>query len=155
MAAIRTVLHRQFGVQLSEAALVALGNDVSQPIVKHGSSALEMRRAVRGASRGYNKGPQWTLWTRTGGTFGMLRRALSEARWPIIQVYIVNQQEYHAIVVTGLTAERVQYYDPALEGRKLRWMSRKRFRAWWTCPLYGDTWVAMINGGELKERPHE
>jgi hypothetical protein len=76
MAAIRTVLHRQFGVQLAEAALVALGNRPDQPIVKHGSSTVEMRRAIRGASQAYNTAAPWTLRVRQHGTFRMLQSAI-------------------------------------------------------------------------------
>jgi ABC-type bacteriocin/lantibiotic exporter with double-glycine peptidase domain len=150
MAAIRTVLHRQFGVQLAEAALVVLGNDPREPIVKHGSSTNEMRRAVRGASKALNLGPPWTLRVRTRGTFRMLSWAVKHGRWPIAQVFVASQNEYHAIVVTKVERERIQYYDPAYS-RKLRWMSRKRFHAWWTCPNTGQTWFSVINGGTLKE----
>jgi hypothetical protein len=69
-----------------------------------------------------------------------------------VQVYVQEVEEYHAIVVTAVTATKVQYYDPAESGRKLRWMGRKRFLAWWTCPVYSNTWFAIVNGGALKEQ---
>lgn len=151
IAAIRTVLHRQFGVQIAEAALVALATRPDSPVIKHGSSTVEMRRAVRGASQAYNAQAQWTLRVRHNGTFRMLQWALKQGRWPIAQVFVAEAMQYHAIVVTAVTATKVQYYDPDQEGRKLRWMSRKRFAKWWACPVDGNQWFAVINGGVLKE----
>jgi hypothetical protein len=128
-----------------------MGTRPELPIVKHGSSTVEMRRAVRGASQAYNAAAPWTLKVRQHGTFGMLQWALKHGRWPIVQVYVREVEAHHAVVVTAITPTKVQYYDPDQPGRKLRWKSRKRFTEWWTCPIYGNTWFAVINGGVLKE----
>lgn len=151
MAALRTVLHRQFGVKISEAALVALGNDPKAPILKHGSSTGEMRRAVRGASKAFNTGVPWTLRTARYGTFRRLSWWLKHGRWPVVQVYLASENEHHAIVVTGLTATHVLYYDPNGLSRKVRKMHRKKFFDWWFCPINNERWFAVVNGGDLKE----
>ena len=151
MAAIRTVLHRQFGVQVAEAALVTLGTRPEAPIVREGSSSGEMRRAVHGASKAYNQAKPWTIRTRRQGTFRQLQNVLRQGRWPIVQVFVPSVDSHHVVVVTAVAPDRVQYYDPDSTGRKLQWMARSRFADWWVSPVTGEYWFAVINGGSLKE----
>lgn len=152
VACVRTVLHRQFGLRVSEAALVALGTTPDQPIVKTGSYTSHIRNMVRGVSAAYNAGAPWKLFVRTKGTFRHLQRALKRGRWPICQVYVHEVEEFHAVVVMDLTDARVLVFDPdpVMEPNP-RWYDRAEFLAWWTAPTTGETWYALISGGVLKE----
>lgn len=150
VAAVRTVLHRQFGVRIAEAALVALGTVPEAPIVAEGSDTLAMRRMVRGASRAFNPGPPWTLRVRREGTLRQLRYWTKQGRWPIVQVFVPESLEHHAVVVLQVEADRVQYFDPDPSmGKKPRWMSKDRFLDWWLSPISNDRWWTVINGGDL------
>lgn len=152
VACVRTVLHRQFGVQVPEAALVALGRRPTDPILTEGSDTQAIRRMVRNASAAYNQGPPWTLRVRSSGTFGQLKAALRRGRWPICQVYVSSEQCHHTVVVLGVTSTLVLVFDPDPSTEpNPRWMSRAAFQAWWTSPETGDTWYALVNGGVLKE----
>lgn len=131
--------------------MVALGTTPEMPILKHGTSIPEMRKVIHGASAAFNTGPKWTLRARRKGTFGMLRWAVKHGRWPVVTVYLPDENDYHSIVVTGIDKDRVQYYDPGYPERRVRWMPRKKFLDWWTCPVTGNTWLGVINGGTLKE----
>ena len=148
MAAIRTVLHKQFGLRISESALVALGNSPHEPILQHGSATTEIRRAVRGASRAFNTGTPWTLRTRTDGTIRKLIAALAGGRWPIVEV---NESQLHAIVVVEIRGDRVRFFDPGISKPTIRSMSRERFMQYWLRPSTTYRWWALINGGELKD----
>ena len=152
VACVRTVLHRQFGLRVSEAALVALGTTPEYPIVKTGSYTSHMRQMVRSVSSAYNSGAAWGLFVRTRGTLAMLRRALARGRWPICQVFVREVGEFHAVVIMDITAESVLVFDPdpTIEPNP-RWYSRADFVAWWTAPKSGDTWYAVLSGGVLKE----
>jgi len=153
MAAIRTVLHRQFGVAIEEVVLVALGNNPNEPILHHGSGTGEMRRAVKGASGSFNVHAPWKMRVHRRGTFRILSNVLKGCRWPIVQVYVASQREYHAVVVTQVTATRIQYYDPDPAAPvRLQWMTKAKFMAWWICPATQQTWFAVISGGTLQER---
>lgn len=150
VAAVRTVLHRQFGVRIAEAALVALGTEAHDPIVKTGSDTSDIRRMVRHASRAYNLGPPWTLRARKHGSWRQLQYWTRQGRWPICQVFVPEALEHHAIVVIAVESDRIQYFDPDPSvGKKPRWMSKARFLEWWVSPLTGDTWWAVVNGGDL------
>ncbi len=152
VAAVRTVLHHQFGLRMSEAALVALGTRPTKPIVTHGSTTTDMRRMVQGASTAYHAGVPWKLRTSRRGTFTKLLNELAAGRWPIVQVYLAEQDEYHAVVVTELTATQVRVFDPDYSlDHNLRWMPREAFHAWWTCPQSGDTWYAVIVGDRFED----
>jgi hypothetical protein len=150
VAAIRTVLHRQFGVRVAEAALVALGTYPEDPILKNGSGTAEMRRMVRNASRAFNAGPPWTMRVRKHGTLRQLAYWTKHGRWPIVQVFVPEEMEHHAIVVVAVEEHRVRYFDPdPLAGRKLRAMSKERFFDWWLSPITNERWWAVVNGGDL------
>lgn len=152
VAAIRTVLHRQFGLRVAEAALVALGTDPHDPIVKNGSSTTDMRRTVRNASRAFNTGQPWTLRVRKHGTLRQLQYWLKQGRWPIVQVFIPEQLEHHAIVVLEIRGDRVRYFDPDPSApKKLAWMRSDRFLEWWLSPVSQDRWWAVVNGGVLRD----
>lgn len=154
VAAIRTVLHWQFGVRLSESALVALGTDIRRPIVSHGSDVHDMRRTVREASIRYNGKTPWTLRVRRRGTLGQLRYWTARGRWPIVQVFQEDSNEHHAVVVVHATGEQVCVFDPdPSEKGKLRWIERDAFLAWWLSPVTGERWWSVVNGGELVTRP--
>lgn len=150
VAAIRTVLHRQFGVRIAEAALVALGRTPEDSIVDAGSDTHSMRRMVRAASKGFNEGPPWTLRVRKHGTYRQLSYWLKHGRWPIVQVYVPSHDLHHTVVVLEVTDTRVCYFDPdPSDGREPRWMSRDQFLEWWISPISGETWWSVINGGNL------
>lgn len=151
VAAVRTVLHHQFGLRVSEAALVALGTLAAKPIVTHGSTTTDMRRMVRGASAAFHTGTPWRLRTSRRGTFTGLMKELAAGRWPIVQVYQADLDEYHAVVVTELTATQVRVFDPDYSREtNLRWMSREAFHAWWACPQSRDTWYAVVIGDRFE-----
>lgn len=150
VAAIRSVLHRQFGVRVAEAALVALGTTPHEPIVRHGAATNDMRRIVRGASRAFNHGPPWTLRVRRQGTLRQLKYWVDQGRWPIVQVFVEETIEYHAVIVLEVEPDRVKLFDPdPTVGKKPRWMSKEQFLAWWKCPVSGERWWSVINGGDL------
>jgi len=150
VAAIRTVLHRQFGVRIAEAALVALGTEAADPILSGGTDTSAMRRIVRLASRGFNTGKRWTLRVRTQGTLRQLRYWTRRGRWPLVQVFLFDESQHHAVVVLQVEQDRVQYFDPDPgQGRKPRWMSKEDFLAWWCSPITNQRWWAVINGGDL------
>lgn len=154
MAAVRTVLHKQFGLRISESALVALGNTPEVPILVHGSSTREIRKAVRGASKSFNTGKPWTLRTHTQGTMRSLVQALKRGRWPIVEVFDAGQMAYHAIVVLAIKDEVVQYFDPGERGKPvIKRLSKEKFLEMWYSPETGHRWWALINGGELKDVP--
>lgn len=151
VAAVRTVLHHQFGLRMGEGALVAIGSHPNKPIVEHGSTTTDMRRMVQGASRAHNPGPPWKLRTSRRGTFTKLMKELAAGRWPIVQVYQGEPDEYHAVVVTELTATHVRVFDPDYSrATNLRWMTREAFHAWWACPVSGETWYAVVVGDRFE-----
>lgn len=151
VAAVRTVLHHQFGLRVSEAVLVALGTHPDRPIVTHGSTTTDMRRMVRGASGAYHVGVPWKLRTSRTGTFAKLTKELAAGRWPIVQVYQHALEAHHAVVVTELTETHVRVFDPDYSrASNLRWMPRDAFQAWWKCPFTGETWYAVIVGDRFE-----
>jgi ABC-type bacteriocin/lantibiotic exporter with double-glycine peptidase domain len=150
VAAIRTVLHRQFGVRVPEAALVALATSPDDPIVSTGSSTKQMRQMVRQASRAFNPNAPWTLRVHRRGTMRMLQSAVRRGRWPLVQVYLPDQQEHHIVVVLEVTPTHVKFFDPDPgHARTVRRKSHQQFLDWWTSPVDG-IWWAVINGGELR-----
>lgn len=149
VAAVRTVLHYQFNVRITEPALIALGTRPSSHIVKEGSDTQHIRRMVRGASAAFNAEKPWTLRVRRHGTLKQLAYWTRHGRWPIVQVYIDEIQDLfsHAIVVLSVTKDRVWYFDP---GDTIpRSMSHEKFFAWWQWPSTGERWWSVINGGVL------
>lgn len=151
VASIRTVLHHQFGLRVSEAALVVLGTHARKPLVTHGSNTSDMRRMVQGASKAYHVGTPWKLRTSRNGTISKLTKELAAGRWPIVQVYHSELQEYHAVVVTELTETHVRVFDPDYSRTtNLRWMTRDAFEAWWICPATHDTWYAVVIGDRFE-----
>lgn len=153
VASIRTVLHWQFGVRVSESALVALGTDIRRPIVSHGSDVHDMRRMVREASTRFNEKAPWTLRVRTQGTLRQLAYWVKRGRWPIVQVFQDDSNEHHAIVVVAVERDRVQVFDPdPSHTKQLRWMDKDAFLAWWLSPVSNERWWSVVNGGELVER---
>jgi hypothetical protein len=154
VAAIRTVLHWQFGVRVSESALVALGTNIQSPIIAHGSDTHDMRRMVREASNRFNTSDPWTLRVRKHGTVRQLAYWVRNGRWPIVQVYVKESAEHHAIVILDVDRERVCYFDPdPSSGKTEKWMPKDRFLEWWVSPVNGERWWSVINGGALVERP--
>jgi len=150
VASVRTVLHRQFGVRVPEAALMALGTLYGSPIARLGADTHNMRRMVRLASQAYNGAKPWTLRVRRRGTLRSLAYWTRRHRWPIAQVFVTEMSEYHAVVVVQVERDRVQYFDPDPSvGKKLRWMSKERFLEWWAGPAADERWWAVINGGDL------
>lgn len=150
VASIRTVLHRQFGLRIAEAALIALGTTPDAPIIREGSDTRAMRRMVRNASKAYNAGPPWTLRVRTKGTLRQLQYWLKRGRWPIVEVFVDDVNESHAIVVVGVSATRVRFFDPdPSAGKKLRSMNREDFLDWWSSPPNNPRWWSVVNGGDL------
>lgn len=150
VASIRTVLHRQFGVRVAEAALVALGTSPEEPILREGTGTAQMRMIVKRASVAFNYGPPWTVWSRRRGTIRMLQTAVRRGRWPIVSIFLPEVLEHHALVVLEVTPERVVFFDPdPLYRRRTRTMPRAEFLEMWTDPLDGTRWMAVINGGLL------
>lgn len=136
---------------MSEASLVALGSRPTKPILTHGSTTTDMRRMVQGASAAHHLGTPWKLRTSRQGTFAKLMKELAAGRWPIVQVYQGALDEYHAVVVTELTATHVRVFDPDFScATNLRWMTREAFSAWWVCPQSGETWYAVVVGDRFE-----
>ena len=153
VAAIRTVLHWQFNVRVSESALVALGTHQPSTILAEGSDVHDMRRVVREASIRYNRGAPWTLRVRTRGTAAQLRYWTHRGRWPIVQVYLAEQSQHHAVVVVGVENDQVCYFDPdPTTGRSVQRLGEDAFLAWWLSPVDGSRWWSVINGGDLVVR---
>lgn len=154
VAAIRTVLHYQFGVRVAEAALVALATRPTEPILREGSGTTEMRRMVRGASTAFNGKNPWTLRTHQRGTLGQLKAALRRGRLPIVKVYIPELEDYHVFVVLVVETGSVTYFDPdPLVKPNPSVVDTKAFLDRWRDPEDASTWWAIINGGELI--PHD
>lgn len=152
IASIRTVLHRQFGVRVAEAALVALGTTPAEPILRHGTGLTTIRQIVKRASQAFNHGPPWTVWTRRVGTLKMLQAAVRRGRWPIVITYFPDREYHHAFVVLDVTADRVVFFDPdPTYKRRVRTLSRTEFWDLWFDITDGCTWMAVINGGTLVE----
>lgn len=154
VAAVRTVLHFQFNIRVSEDALIALGTRPSSPIVKEGSDTQHIRRMVRGASAAYNGEKPWTLRVRRSGTIKQLAYWTRHGRWPILQVYVpeIADEFSHAIVVLHVTKDRVWYFDPDTIGEPApRSMSHEKFVALWEWPTTGERWWSVINGGSLMD----
>jgi hypothetical protein len=152
VASVRTVLHRQFGLRVSENALVALGNDPHEPIVRYGTDVHGMRRMVRKASEAFNKGPSWTLRVRKRGTLRALRYWVRRGRWPIIQVFVVEALEHHAVVVLDVKNDAVLVFDPdPSEDASPRWVPKATLLEWWVSPINDERWWAVINGGSIIE----
>lgn len=150
VAAIRTVLHRQFGVRVAEAALVALGTSPANPILRDGTAMSQMRTIVKRASAAFNHSSPWTVWNRRRGTIKMLQAAVRRGRWPILIVYLPDYLEHHALVVLDVTPDRVVFFDPdPAYKRRPRSLSRQEFLDFWTDPHDGTTWMAVIHGGTL------
>jgi hypothetical protein len=154
VAGIRTVLHWQFGIRVSESALVLLGTRPDAPIIKNGSDVHDMRRMVREASARFTHDASWTLRVRTQGTLGQLRHWVRRGRWPLVQVFVPENLEHHIIVVTDVVGDRVQYFDPDPSGgRGVQWMDEAPFLDWWCSPVSNERWWAVVNGGVLIARP--
>lgn len=150
VASMRTILHRQFGLRIAEAALVALGRTASATILDEGTDTGQLRRMVRLANEAYNTGPPWTLRVRRHGTVRQLAYWVRRGRWPMVQVYVTDMDQHHAIVVLEVQADRVVYFDPdPTEGRLPKVMARDQFVQWWTSPVTGERWWAVVNGGTL------
>jgi ABC-type bacteriocin/lantibiotic exporter with double-glycine peptidase domain len=151
VAAIRTVLHHQFGVRISESALAVLGSTPAEPVVRDGSSTAAMRRMLRGASAALNPGEPWRLRVRSKAAWRHVSLTLGRGRWPIAGVYVADQDEYHAVVLIDLDDKRVRVFDPDPRvGTNLRWVSRAEFEKQWREPKHGDTWLAVVTGGVLR-----
>lgn len=151
MAAVRTVLHKQFGLRISESALVALATRPHAPILQYGSGTAEIRRAVRGASKAFNTAAPWTLRTFKSGSIRRLATAVKAGRWPIVEVFDVDAMSPHVWVVVDVRDDRVYYFDPGAMGRvMIRSLPKEAFMdAWWS-PTISVRWWALINGGELR-----
>lgn len=152
VASIRTVLHRQFGLRVAEAALVALGTSPDSPIIREGTETVQMRTIVKRASAAFNHGPPWTVVSRRHGTLRMLQAAVRRGRWPIVIIYLADCHRHHALVVLDVTEERVVFFDPDPHyKRRPRSLTRTEFLDLWNDPLDGTTWMAVINGGTVTE----
>lgn len=152
VAAVRTVLHRQFRVSVPEASLVALATTPRWPILERGSGTTEIRRMVRGASTAFNSGPPWTLTARRHGTLKQLQNAVRAGRWPLVIVYLPAEEAHHTLVILDVTADHVTYFDPdptTVPG--VVTLPREAFKDRWVDPLDGMTWWAVINGGILRD----
>jgi hypothetical protein len=139
VAAVRLVLARQFGVQVSEVVLEAFGTDAHEPIRKHGTDQAQMREIVRLASRAFNTGARWTIVFRRFGKLKDLVRHLNESRFPILRV--PKGDDLHAIVVISRTPEGFDVFDPA-DGRVAVYTPRA-LRALWK-DWGGLTWYAVV-----------
>lgn len=153
VAAIRTVLHRQFNARIAEAALVALGTTPDMPILREGTATTQIRTIVKRASAAFNGQTPWTLWSRRRGTFKMLQAAIRRGRWPIAIIYLAEYHELHAVVVLEVTPDKVVFFDPDPQyNRRPRTLSRAAFWDLWTdISDGGETWMGVINGGVLVE----
>lgn len=140
-AAVRTVVHYQFGVRVAESALVALATRPHAPIVKQGSGTVEIRRMVQGASQAYNTGPPWTLRVRRQGTWRQLQWAVTRGRWPIVWIHMPEDVVDHVQVVVDVTPSAILIFDPAFDG--VTWVEKAAFHARWS------NWYAVVNGGVL------
>lgn len=129
---------------------MALGTVLNDPIIKSGSSTADMRRIVRNASRAFNHGPAWTLRVRKHGTLRQLKYWVKQGRWPIVQVFVPESMEFHAVVVLEVEPDRVRVFDPDPSfPKQLSWISADRFLEWWASPTDGKRWWSVINGGDL------
>lgn len=147
VAAVRTVLHYQFGVRVTESALIALATRPEAPILREGSGAQEIRRMVRGASQAFNPGPPWTLRVRRHGTLLQLENVLKRHRWPIVWVPRPDDMQDHVMVVLAVEPNRVLVFDPdPSDLNNPRWLSPDEFLH----TTQDVTWYAVINGGTLQ-----
>jgi hypothetical protein len=156
VAAVRTALHWQFNVRVSEEALVALGTTAHEPLVRTGSTTHHLRRMVREANRAYNQGPAWTLRVRRQGSVRDLATWLAAGRLPIVQVYVPGPDEHHAVVVLSVEADHVQFFDPAPHaGGVPHFLPTAEFLDWWWSPTSRTRWWAVVNGGVLVRYPSD
>lgn len=149
VASLRTVLDLQYNVKIAEKALEVLGTDAHFPILKNGTHSGALRKMVKGASAALNTGTPWTLMLRLHGDLDDLRAVLHVGRFPLVTVYVADQNEYHMIVVLDVTGDQVFLWDPSVKDHQPVWMSHSDFMAWWICPKRGYTEYAVVGGGTL------
>lgn len=147
VAAMRTVLDLQLGLNIPEAVLEAHGTDAQSPIKQFGTSTTHLRRILAAVNRTHNsKKSPWRLKVKLRGSLKDLVRELVAGRSPLVRVYEPNDTtDYHMIVVLAVTDERVKVFDPDADKEpNPKWMSAPEFLAWWE----GDdssSWYAVIN----------
>jgi hypothetical protein len=146
VAALRSVLASQFGVQLPETVLRYLGDEADSPILKHGTTTTHLRRMVAHASRACSTDRPWRLRCRRKGTATDLRRELKAGRFPLARVVVGT--ELHMIVVCAISATRIEVFDPA---HGPRWMSIPKFVQWWT-DSDQLTWWAVVVGSDTTQK---
>ena len=131
VAAIRTVLGSQFGVQVSEAVLRFTADSAAKPIVKNGTDSAQMRKMVQAANTAMNTGPRWVLRTSRRGTFAALVRELNAGWMPMLEV-IRKDGDWlvpHCVVALEHELEGIRYWDPET-GRRC-WKERSElYREW-------------------------
>ncbi len=152
VAALRTVLHLQYDVNIAEAVLEALGTDAHDPIRVYGTDTRQLRRMLREANRAFNTGKLWRLRIRRYGDWAILFEATQRQKYPIARVRLpLNEYRYdpgatelHAVVVYEVDAagDELKVFDPAT-GRlhRVRW---DEFREWWT-DADGIRWMATVS----------
>jgi hypothetical protein len=147
VAAVRTVLDVQLGIKVAEVAIEAHATTAQDPIQKYGSCTAHLRAMVRGVSRTHNlTGKTWRVRVRRVGDLDALARELAAGRIPIVQFFIPGStSNYHAIVVLGVTEDKVKIFDPWPSGPiREEWLSYFEFLYNWG--LDGKTrWYAVVN----------
>jgi len=142
VAAIRTVLDLQYGINIDEPILEAFGSKVASPIQQDGAGTAEIRRMVRFASERYNNvTKRWRLRVRRGGTRRQLQAWLRRGQYPLVSVVQPERDRLHMMVVVGLPPTLIQLFDPD-EGIviDLPWVA---FAAEWA----ETHWYAVVHHG--------
>jgi hypothetical protein len=155
VASVRSVLHWQFNVRLSESALVALGTTAEEPLVRTGSFTHHLRRMIQGASRGYNTSSKpWRLRVRAQGTWNDLALWANQGRLPIVQVHTEGSDtEAHAVVVLSVEGNQALVFDPAGSWKtQPSYWTRRDFEHWWYVEHLKQRWFAVVTGGRLQLR---
>lgn len=142
VAAIRTVLDLQYGINIEEPILEAFGSKVASPIRKDGAGTAELRRMVRLASETYNNvSKRWRLRVRRDGTRRQLNNWIKRGQFPLVSVAQPEMDRLHMMVVVGLPPTLVQLFDPDVgEVVDLPWAA---FAAEWA----ENHWYAVVHHG--------
>lgn len=140
------MLDLQFGLRVSEQALEALGTEAADPIVRWGTSTVQLRRMVHGASRAWNTGKPWRLYVRTNQSLRDLKRVVKEGWYPLVDMY-EGDEHYHQVVVLGVE-QKIRIFDPARGKRRL---TREEFLAQWGGGTLTAFWYAVVRGQRREE----
>lgn len=152
VAALRTVLHLQYDVNIPEVVLEALGDEAMTPIREYGTDVQQLRRMLREANRAFNTGDRWRFKVHRYGGWDTLFEATSRGRKPLVRVrepWLEHKQnpagvDLHFVVVYDVDAagDELKVFDPAYG--KLHRMRWDDFLEWWT-DTDGMRWCATVS----------